>query len=271
MKFSVLMSIYHKENPIWFDRAMQSIWDEQTIKPNEIVLVQDGKLTQELYEEISRWKDKLKDILVIVPLEQNVGLGDALNIEMKHCTYELIARMDTDDISLSNRFEKQLEVFESSDIDICSAWISEFDKDEEKILGFRKLPQYHEDIIRYSKTRCPINHPAVMYKKSVVEKAGGYKKMIWFEDYYLWARMILNSTKFYNIQEVLVNMRAGYGQLERRSGLEYAKKELNLLNTLKKEGFLSIFEYSKNLVIKIPIRLLPKSIIKIVYKFLRKS
>ena len=95
--------------------------------------------------------------------------------------------------------------------------------------------------------------------------------MIWFEDYYLWARMILNGTKFYNIQEVLVNMRAGYGQLERRSGLEYAKNELNLLNTLKKEGFLNNFQYIKNIFIKIPIRLLPKSIIKIVYKFLRKS
>ncbi len=271
MKFSVLMSIYHKENPDWFNRAMQSIWDEQTVKPDEIVLVQDGELTQELYEEISRWKDKLKDILVIIPLEQNVGLGDALNIGMKHCTYELIARMDTDDISLSHRFEKQLEVFKNQDIDICSAWISEFDKDEKEILGHRKLPEFQEEIIKYAKYRCLINHPAVMYKKLQVLSAGGYKKMIWFEDYYLWARMILNGTKFYNIQEVLVNMRAGYGQLERRSGLEYAKNELNLLNTLKKEGFLNNFEYIKNIFIKIPIRLLPKSIIKIVYKFLRKS
>lgn len=140
MNFPVLMSIYHKEKPDYFDRAMQSIWYEQTVKPDEIVLVQDGELTQELYEEIGNWKEKLKDILVIVPLEQNVGLGDALNIGMKHCTYELIARMDTDDISLPHRFEKQLEVFKNQDIDICSVWISEFDKDEKEILGHRKLP-----------------------------------------------------------------------------------------------------------------------------------
>jgi len=270
MKFSVLISIYHRENPDWFNRAMQSIWYEQTVKPNEIVLVQDGELTQELYEEIGNWKEKLKDILVIVPLEQNVGLGDALNIGMKHCTYELIARMDTDDISLPHRFEKQLEVFKNQDLDICSAWISEFDKDEKEILGHRKLPEFQEEIIKYAKYRCPINHPAVMYKKSVVQKAGGYKKMILFEDYYLWARMILNGANFYNIQEVLVSMRAGYGQLERRSGFRYAKNEINLLNNLKQDGFFNTFEYIKNLFIKIPIRLLPKFVIKIVYKILRK-
>ena len=271
MNFSVLMSIYHKEKSEYFNRAMESIWDEQSVKPDEIVLVQDGKLTDDLYIVINKWKIRLNEVLKIIPLEHNVGLGDALNEGIKHCSHELIARMDTDDISLPHRFEKQLEVFKNGDIDICSAWISEFDKDEKEILGHRKLPEFQEEIIKYAKYRCPINHPAVMYKKLQVLSAGGYKKMIWFEDYYLWARMILNGTKFYNIQEVLVNMRAGYGQLERRSGLEYAKKELNLLNTLKKEGFLNNFEYIKNIFIKIPIRLLPKSIIKIVYKFLRKS
>ncbi len=269
-KFSVLMSIYCKENANYFNRAMVSIWDEQILKPNEIVLVLDGKLTEELMQAIFKWKNKLNEIMKIVPLENNMGLGDALNVGLKECTYELVARMDTDDISLPNRFEKQLEVFKNSDIDISSAWVSEFDINENDILGYRKLPEFHEKIIKYSKTRCPINHPTVMYKKSVVQKAGGYKKMILFEDYYLWARMILNGAKFYNIQEVVVNMRAGYGQLERRSGFQYAKNEINLLNNLKKEGFLNTFEYIKNLFIKIPIRLLPKFVIKIVYKILRK-
>jgi glycosyltransferase involved in cell wall biosynthesis len=214
---------------------------------------------------------KIGEVFKNVPLEKNVGLGDALNAGIKHCSYELIARMDTDDISIPNRFEKQLKAFENNDIDICSSWVSEFDSDENEIISYRKLPEKYNEIIVYSKMRSLINHPAVMYKKSIVEKAGGYKKMIWFEDYYLWARMLLSEAKFYNIQEPLVNMRAGYGQLERRSGLEYAKNELNLLNTLKKEGFLNNFEYIKNIFIKIPIRLLPKSIIKIVYKFLMKS
>src|SRR5690606_8150992 len=104
-----------------------------------------------------------------------------------------------------------------------------------------KLPEKHEAIALYAKTRCPINHPAVMYKKAAVEKAGGYKKMMWFEDYYLWVRMLLTGAKFYNIQEPLVHMRAGLGQLERRSGKEYAKSEILLLTKFRRLGFLSRF------------------------------
>lgn len=269
MNFSVLMSIYYKEKAKYLNRAMKSIWDEQIIKPNEIVLVQDGKLTQELYEEIGNWKEKLKDILVIVPLEQNVGLGDALNIGMKHCTYELIARMDTDDISLPNRFEKQLKVFENSDIDICSGWLSEFEDDETKIKSYKKLPENHDDIVRYAKVRCPINHPTVMYKKSSVEKAGGYQKMMLMEDYYLWGRMIVKGARFYNIQDVLLNMRAGDSMIQRRAGMVYAKSELRLLNEFKKIGFLTTGEYIKNLFIRVPIRFMPIGILKFAYGLLR--
>lgn len=178
MNFSVLISIYHKEEAKYFNRAMQSIWDEQSVKPDEIVLVQDGKLTDELYRFIDEWKSKLGDVLKIIPLEQNVGLGDALNEGIKHCNYELIARMDTDDISLADRFEKQLKVFENSDIDISSSWVSEFDSDEKKIVSYRKIPEKHDEIVSYSKMRNGVNHPAVMYKKSVVEKAGGLKIII---------------------------------------------------------------------------------------------
>ncbi len=269
MKFSVLMSIYYKEEPEYFNRAMQSIWDEQTVKPDEIVLVQDGPLTDGLHKAIDEWKAKIGEVFKTVPLEKNVGLGDALNAGIKHCSYELIARMDTDDISISNRFEKQLKAFENNDIDICSSWVSEFDSDENEIISYRKLPEKHNEIIVYSKMRSPINHPAVMYKKSIVEKAGGYKHMLWMEDYYLWARMLLSGAKFYNIQEPLVNMRAGYGQLERRGGFKYAIEEFKFLNKLKKIGYLTTIEYLKNILIKVPIRLLPKELLKSVYGLLR--
>ena len=119
--------------------------------------------------------------------------------------------MDTDDIAMPDRFEKQLKVFEDNDIDICSSWVSEFDSDENEIVSYRKLPEYHNEIASFARKRCPINHPSVMYKKFVLQKASGYKKMVWFEDYYIWTRMILNGAKFYNIQEPLVKMRAGYG------------------------------------------------------------
>ncbi len=271
MKFSVLMSIYHKEKSEYFNRAMQSIWDEQIIKPDEIVLVQDGPLTDELYKSIEKWKNKIVNVFKTILLEKNVGLGDALNIGIRHCTYELIARMDTDDISLPNRFEKQLNFFENSNIDICSSWLSEFEDDETKIKSYKKLPEDHDDIVKYAKVRCPINHPVVMYKKTAVEKAGGYQKMMLMEDYYLWGRMIVSGAKFYNIQDTLLNMRAGDSMLQRRAGTVYAKSELKLQNEFKKIGFLSTGEYIKNLFIRVPIRLMPIGILKFVYGFLRRK
>jgi glycosyltransferase involved in cell wall biosynthesis len=233
-------------------------------------LIQDGKLTDELYKVIEKWQEKLGDIFKTIPLEYNLGLGDALNIGLQNCSYEIVARMDTDDIARNDRFEKQLGVFESSDIDICSSWVGEFDNDENKIVSYRKLPQNHEEIVNFAKKRCPINHPAVMYKKSAVQKAGGYQKMMWFEDYYLWVRMIQNGAKFYNIQEPLVNMRAGYGQLERRSGLKYAKEEFKFYKEIYNMGFLNENEFFINIVTRIPIRVMPKFIIKNIYALLRK-
>ncbi len=268
-KFSVLMSIYYKEKSEYLHKAMHSIWDKQTIKPGEIVLVQDGELTDELYSSIEQWKEKLGDIFKTIPLNQNVGLGDALNIGLQECSYELIARMDTDDICLNDRFEKQLKVFENNEIDICSSWISEFDDDEKTIVSYRKLPELHQDIIKFAKSRCPINHPAVMYKKSIVLKVGSYGKYKFAQDYHLWARMILGNAKFYNIQEPLVNMRAGYGQLERRSGFNYALNEYNIQKEFLKLGFINYFEFIRNVSIRFIARVIPKSLVKLVYKRLR--
>ena len=269
MEFSVLMSIYHKEKAKYFNRAIESIWNEQTVKPDEIVLVQDGILTDKLYKAINKWQEKLGKVFKTIPLEGNVGLGDALNIGLQNCSYKLVARMDTDDIAMPDRFEKQLKVFENSDIDICSSWVSEFDSDESKIVSYRKLPEYHTEIIKFAKKRNAINHPAVMYKKYTVENAGGYKKMDWFEDYYLWARMMINDAKFYNIQKPLVNMRAGYGQLERRGGLIYAIKEFKFMCQLKKIGFLTISQFLTNISIRFTARILPKNLLKIIYKKIR--
>jgi len=269
-KFSVLMSIYYKEKPEYFNRAMQSIWNEQSRKPNEIILVQDGKLTNDLYNIIDKWKNKLGGILKIISLEHNVGLGDALNKGIKNCNYELIARMDTDDIALPDRFEKQLKVFEKSDIDICSSWVSEFDSDEKEIISYKKLPEIHNDIVSFGKKRSPINHPAVMYKKSAVLSSGSYGKYKFAQDYHLWARMIVNGAKFYNIQEPLVNMRAGYGQLERRSGLKYAINEYNIQKEFLSLGFINYFEFIRNVSIRFVARIVPKSLVKVIYKRLRR-
>lgn len=270
MKFSVLMSIYFKEKPEYFDRCMKSIWDEQSIKPDEIVLVEDGKLTDELYEVINKWQKKLEDVLKIVSLEKNVGLGDALNIGLQHCSNELVARMDTDDIAVPNRFEKQLKILKNNNIDICGSWVAEFEKDENEIISFRKVPEMHNEIIKFAKQRNPMNHPSVMYKKKSVLKAGGYKKMLWFEDYYLWVRMILSDSIFYNIQEPLVKMRVD-NQLERRKGFKYLINEIELQKKFLDLGFINEKEFIQNILIRNLPRILPSFLLKKVYdKVLRK-
>ena len=274
MRFSVLMSIYYKEKPEHFNRAMQSIWYEQTVKPDEIVLVEDGELTNDLYSVINDWESKLGRVLKRVPLERSVKLGQALNIGLKECSYELVARMDTDDISLPYRFEKQLKVFEKDQtIDVCSGWVSEFVDDENVITSYRKVPENHEEIVKYAKFRCPVNHPAVMYKKSSVLNVGGYGEYQYYkiqqEDYHLWVRMILEGARFYNIQEPLVKMRFSDSMIKRRAGIYYAKSELRLLNEFKNLGFLTTGEYIKNIFLRVPIRLMPVRILKAIYKLSR--
>lgn len=266
MKLSVLMSVYCKEQPMSFDRAMQSIWDDQTVKPNEVILVQDGKLTNELYEVIEEWQGKFGQILKIIILKKNVGLGDALNAGLAECSYEIVARMDTDDIALPQRFEKQLKIFEENNVDVCSSWVGEFDKNEKEIVGYRDIPESHQDIVVFAKKRNPINHPAVMYRKSAVEGAGGYKRMMWFEDYYLWVRMIINGANFYNIQYSLVSMRTGCGQLERRSGLKYAISEFVLQKKFLDLGFINYYEFIRNIFVRFIARIIPKYFIKFIYK-----
>lgn len=263
------MSIYHKESVKDLHRVMVSIWYEQSIKPDEIVLVQDGKLNDLLYEEIQTWKEILNGRLVIVDLINNKGLGNALDQGIQHCSYEIIARMDIDDIALPNRFEKQLNIFRSKDIDICGSWISEFDQDENTIVSFRKVPEYHDEITMFAKHRNPLNHPSVMYKKKSVLNSGGYKHMKWFEDYFLWCRMISNGMRFYNIQEPLVKMQAGYDQLKRRSGLKYAVAEYQFQSKLLDLEFINRIEFAKNISVRLLVRLFPKWLLKGIYTLIR--
>lgn len=269
MKFSVLMSTYYKCNPVYFERALQSIWNEQSVKPNEIVVVEDGPLTEGLYRVIKRWEKKLNGVFKSISLEKNVGVGAALNIGLEACNCDLIATMDTDDVSLPDRFEKQLVVFKGKDIDACSAWVSEFESDEAKIISHRIVPEKHNEIVRFAKSRNPMNHPASMYKKTSVLNVGGYARYAGAQDWHLFAKMIVNGLNLYNIQEPLVNMRVG-GQLEgRRSGLKYAIEEIEVQYEFLTMGFISLFGFIRNLLIRIPVRLMPKRLLGFVYKMIR--
>lgn len=264
------MSIYCKEDAQHFNRAMQSILDEQTIRPNEIVLVEDGPLTDALYQNISDWKEKLGGALKVISLKENAGVGNAKYIGIEKCSNELIAVMDTDDVSLPNRFEKQLAVFANQDIDVCGAWVGEFEDDESVIVSHRRTPECHDEIVAFAKSRSPVNHPTAMYKKSSVLGAGNYTKYKTSEDYNLFVKLIISGSKFYNIQESLVNMRMGNNQAARRGGLKNAIFEAGVQKEFYKMGFLNFYEFFKNTSIGFLIRILPNSLMKIVFKIIRK-
>lgn len=270
MTFSVLMSVYIKEKAEFLDRALKSIYDEQEIKPNQIVLVEDGELTDELYDMIEIWKNKLGEILEVVKLEKNSGPGIARAKGIEKCKFGLIAIMDSDDISLQTRFKKQLEIFENNpNLDACGSHIGEFENDENKIYAYREVPQNHDEIVKFAKFRMPVNHPSMMFKKSTVLKAGNYKDERFGEDYNLCVRMLLGGAKFYNIPEMLVKMRAGKSQLSRRGGLKYAISEFKVQREFYKLGFLNFYEFARNASVKFIVRLLPKAILSKIYSLLR--
>ena len=273
IKFSVLMSIYYKENPEWFRVALDSVIN-QTLQPNEIVLVEDGELTEELYQVIDEYKIKYPNLFNIVPLEKNSGLGEALGIGVLNCSNELIARMDTDDIARNDRFEKQIEFLKNHpDIDVVGSWISEFENNPDEIISYRQLPTVHEDIYKFGQFRCPVNHMTVMYKKSVVLNAGNYKTFKNIEDYYLWGRMLKQGAKFANIPECLVNVRAGNAMFSRRANLTYFwNSEFPLHTELFKMGYISFKQYLRNICSKFLLRVIPKWAMAFVYKkFLRRN
>lgn len=267
MDFSILLSVYHKELPSFLQQSLDSIF-YQTLLPTEVIIVKDGPLPQNLDILLKEYSQKYP-ILKLVSLPINKGLGQALNEGLKHCSYELVARMDTDDIAKPNRFEKQLKVFNNHpEIDIVSSWIDEFEGETNHILSIRKLPEYHKEIYQFAKKRSPINHPAVMFRKSSVLAAGGYKHFPLFEDYYLWVRMLMNGAKFYNLQESLLYFRSSSEMFKRRGGLNYALKELKFEQKLLEIKFISKSIFIKNILIRFISRLIPNKLRAIIYKHL---
>ncbi|QYJ83761.1 glycosyltransferase [Shewanella aegiceratis] len=262
MKFTVLMSIYNKETPEHLSQCLNSIFN-QTIQPSEIIIVEDGPLNDGLYDELTKWESKLP--ITRVALQKNSGLGVALNVGLSHCSFKLVARMDTDDICLPDRFEKQLNVFDNQDVDVCGSWISEFENEPDLITAIRTLPESHKDLSSYSKFKNPINHPSVMFRLDKIVNVGGYEDVRFFEDYYLWLKLLDSGSKFYNIQEPLVNMRAGVSQLTRRSGLSYARDEYKFLYKSWNKGFFTFFQFSKCCIFRVPARVLPKNILAKIY------
>lgn len=262
--FSVLQSVYKNDNPAFLDESLQSIADN-TLLPQEIVLVKDGILTPELENVIESWREKLP--LKIVGYEENRGLGYALNYGLDFCEAELVVRMDSDDISYANRFEKQIKYMEGNpDIALSSGYISEFNDSKMMPKSIRRVPLLYEEIVLYLKKRNAFNHMAVCFRKSAILQAGGYQKVPYFEDYDLWIRVVQKGYKVSNIPELLVDTRIGNDMIGRRHGLAYSRYEINFLKRQLESGFISKSEYIKLVLKRVPVRILPKKILKAIYK-----
>lgn len=270
-KFSVLLSIYSQESSKNFKRAMESIYDEQELKPNEIVLVEDGPLTEELYFEIENQKKKLGKILKIIKLKENKGLGVALEKGILECRNELVARMDTDDISMPTRFKEQIEYLKKNkNIDVLGTYMSEFIGNEKNIICIKDAPL--DKFREYIKYRDPLNHPTVILKKSKVIEAGNYQEILLNEDSYLWRRMIVKGAQFANLPKSLLYFRVTDETYKRRGGWKYIKAEYLLQKESLKLGIINKLEFILNILLKSSIRILPNQLRKIFYlKLLRKG
>ena len=177
MKFSVLMSSYVRDNPDELRLAFKSIWDDQTVKPSEIVIVKDGPLTPELDAVIEEYSQNAP--VKIVPLAENGGLGKALAIGLTHCSCDYVARMDSDDISVPDRFEKQCSYIAAHpDVAICGGVILEFKKDLNEIIGKRELPLSDKEIKSFVRSRNPFNHMTVFFNKNEILRAGNYEHLL---------------------------------------------------------------------------------------------
>jgi glycosyltransferase involved in cell wall biosynthesis len=271
VKLSVLMSVYYKDNAGYLAESLNSVF-QQTLQPDEVVLVQDGPLSDELLVVAAQAVKEHGDLLKVIPLPVNVGLQNALNEGLKHCSGEWVARMDADDVCLPERFKVQMEhLAEDPDIDVIGSWIDERDEKLETSIACRKVPQQNDKIIAYAKWRNPMNHMTVMFRKDAVLAAGGYPDCLKFEDYALWATMLKEGFIFANIPRVLLLARTGEDFYDRRSGWDYFHYERRLLAYLLKIRFVNIFEFTVNFLVRFCCRILPRPAVRFIYDVLRKK
>ena len=250
MKYSVLMSVYKKDSPDYLELALKSIYDDQTRKPDEIVVVFDGPLTPELQEVLDRFKTRVGDVVKYYPQEINRGLGEALRIGSEFCTGDYILRMDSDDVSAPTRFEKQIAFIETHpEIDVVGTDIAEFNQSpDEPNQRVRSCPPEHNAIVQMGKKRSPMNHVTTCIKTTALQKSGGYQTLLLLEDYYLWLRMIAAGCKLANINESLVFVRVGNGFDSKRGSKTRITGWRVLQDFMVSHGIISKREARRNMI-----------------------
>lgn len=269
-KFSVSMCVYGKDDPEWFKIAVDSILN-QTVKPDEVVLVVDGPVPDELNSVVEAY-EKLT-FFKVIRFKENQGHGNARRACLEACSNELVAIMDADDISVKDRFEKQLIAFNINlGVSIVGGQISEFIGDETNIIGKRIVPLNDKKIKDYLKTRCPMNLVTVMFKKSDVLSVGGFIDWYCEEDYYLWIRMFLANMEFSNVEDNLVNVRVGKEMYSRRGGIKYYKSEKKLQKYMLDKKIIGRWTYMTNVLKRFIVQvLLPNKIRGWIFKTLARK
>lgn len=262
INFSIITSVYKNDNPEYVRAALDSMLVNQSVKPTEIVLVQDGPIPYELSRLLIEYMDNYGDVLHVIKLDKNGGLGNALKLGVENAKYDIIARMDSDDICLPDRFVKQIAYLEAHpECDIVGGQMTEFIGEPNNIVGKRVVPLTNEEIYKYMKRRCAMNHVTVMFRKEAVIKAGNYQDWFWNEDYYLWVRMMMKNCVFANIPDVSVNVRSGADQYARRGGKKYFDSEIGIKKLMLQNGMISKKDYFVNYVERFIIqRMMPNSV-----------
>lgn len=272
LKFSVLMSVYKNEKTEYLKQAIESIL-YQTVSPNEIVIVKDGRLPDDLNTVIDEYRQRNQELFKILDFDQNRGLGLALRDGVLACSHEYIARMDSDDICEPTRFERQIQYLkENPHIALLGTWIKEFSLDAHTPDTATDLPCTHQDIVRFAQSRNPFRHMTVIFSKQAVLDSGNYRDFLWFEDYDLWVRMIQKNYQVANLPEYLVNVRAEQGMFARRGGWKYLRQDMRFQTVLRQGGFINFVQYIKNITVRGFVRIMPNNVRILFYKvLLRKS
>lgn len=270
LRYSVLMSVYYKEKAEYFKTSIESMLN-QTITPNQIVIVADGKLTEQLYAVLNHYVSAYPAMFTIIYLKENIGLGRALNVGLKKCRNNLVARMDTDDISLPRRCEKQLKVFQKDrEVSIVGTQIDEFYGSVNNIVYSRNVPTKPKEILEFSKRRSPFNHPTVMYKRDDVWNAGGYGSSGRKEDLELFGRMLHKGYKGRNINESLLLYRSNKDNLKRRKTWNNCRDYIVVIYHFYKKGYSTFEDFLFVAIGQLIMWVAPEWIVKVLTKkFLR--
>lgn len=266
--FSLLIPVYHGDSPEFLVQAMNSTVRDQSVQPNEVVLVQDGAVPDHMTRTIEAIIAGCPVPVRHVVLPVNSGLSVALDRGLEVCSYDIVARMDADDLSVPHRFERQLARI-AEGYDLVGSGMFEFEEDENGVIheGITRIPpETTADIAAYARFHDPFNHPTVVYSRSAVARVGGYQPLGLMEDYWLFARMIASGARVSNIREPLVRYRISSGAYGRRGGLKLLRSELELQRAFRRVGFTTTGQFARNVAVRGLYRLTPEWIRRVSYR-----